>query len=829
MSTSGSSVIDEDTAKTVASGREALGSVLSTAQTHLQKVFIVFVIGFLGTFYAMAQVVWPFLKEVTTAGMPKDVMNQVDIVAVTPFDVILLQAKIAMVAGVIISIPVLLYYARDSFRQREWYPDLSISYWKVVPLGSLAVALFIGGLWYGYSLFFPLMFKFLATNATSAGFSPKYGIVEWTEFVLVLTLSFGLAAEMPLIMSGLGYTGIVPYETFRDKWRYAVVGIFTFGAFFSPPDPFTQIMWAAPLLVLYGFSLYLTKLVVTIRRGSDEVSLGRTVRQSWNHILGITLLAAGGAYLFISRGGGTYVEERLLPMLPAGYRPGGVPAIEQVVGLPRDTAILVTVAGVGLLALVVAILYFVFASLESGTTMKRSGAPAAIDIDELNAAGVRAAPPELFEEMSEGESLDHARNAMAADQPEKAQAIFDRWDEVHEEEEEEDEQPEIREAGGAPLAEDVAKQPRPGDEDDDGNVFQSTAAGMANAFTEDETTEDDIGGYYYDIAFIFQSLTSKMFRIVGVFMLVLASVFVALYQGGMKVINEDFTRRVPQEIVGKGDFLNIVTLHPVEALIFEVKVSTLLAAVSVLPMVLYYGWPAMKERKLVRGNRNVFFLWGGVLVGGLLVGSAIGYGLVAPRIISWLVTDANQANMVIYYRVKSFFWLVFLTTAGVGLLADIPLSMLLFHAGGILSYETMRNRWRVFVVGTFAIAGLVTPDSLYTMFLVAIPVSFAYGLGLAMLGSSRLIRVKGAQLFGFAIVGFLVAYAALLFGGDVWLNQALLPALPTSIRPETLLVDQLLGRPRTTAITMVAGAVAGLSFVAGLVGYAVRSHRARRP
>ncbi|WP_227353342.1 twin-arginine translocase subunit TatC [Haladaptatus salinisoli] len=826
MSTSGSSVIDEDTAKTVATGREALGSMLSTAQTHLQKVFIAFVIGFIATFWAMAEVVWPFLKEVTTSGMSERVMRQVDIVARTPFDVILLQAKIAMVAGVIVAIPVLLYYARDSFRHRSWYPDFSVSYWKVVPLVVLAVALFVGGLSYGYSLFFPIMFEFLANNATSAGFSPKYGIVEWTEFVLVLTLSFGLAAEMPLIMSALGYTGIVPYETFRDKWRYAVVGIFTFGAFFSPPDPFTQIMWAAPLLVLYAFSLYLTKIVVTVRRGSSEVSLRKTMRAKWNYILGIALVAAGGAYLFISRGGGAYVEERLLPMFPAKYRPvNDIPPVEQLFGVPRETAILVAAAGFALLALVVALLYYLFASLEAGATAERAGAPSAIDVDGLDAAGVRAAPPELFEGMSEGESLDYARAAMENDQPEKAQAIFDRWDEVHEEEEEDE--PEVREAEGAPLAEDVANQPR-SSEGEDGNVFQSTAAGMANAFTEDETTEDDIGGYYYDIAFIFRSLTSKMFRIVGVFMLVLAGVFVALYRGGMKTINEDFTRRVPQQIVRDGDLLNIVTLHPVEALIFEVKVSTLLAAVSVLPMVLYYGWPAMKERNLVRGNRNIFFLWGGVLVGGLLVGSAIGYGLVAPRIISWLVTDAHQANMVIYYRVKSFFWLVFFTTVGVGLLADVPLTMLLFHSGGILPYDTMRERWRVFVVGTFAVAGLVTPDSLYTMFLVAIPVSLAYGLGLATLGSSRLVRAKGIQLVGIVIVGFLATYATLLLGGDVWLTNEILPMLPAAIRPESLLADGLLGRPRTTAMILVAATVGALSFFVGLLAYGVRGHRARR-
>ncbi|EFW93836.1 Sec-independent periplasmic protein translocase [Haladaptatus paucihalophilus DX253] len=738
MSTSGNSLIDEDTANTVASGRETIGAMLSTAQTHLQKVFIVFVLGFIGMFYAMSMVVWPFLRDVTTSGMSQTVMKHVEIVAVTPFDVILLQAKIAMFSGIILAIPVLLYLGRDSIRQREWYPEFSISYWKIIPLVGLAAALFIGGLAYGYSVYLPLMFQFLAKNAVQANLSPKYGIVQWTEFVLIISLSFGLAAELPLIMSGLSYSGIVKYETFRDKWRYAILTIFVFGAVASPPDPFTQVMWAIPLVILYGFSLYLSKILVTIKRGSSKVSIRKSVAERWNYLLGIALIAGGATYLFFSRAGVSYVNSQLLPALPAGFRPAAFSPIEEALGMPRGTAILLVAGAVGLVALVVAALYYLFVSLEANAAVgqQRGGAPAAIDIEQLDAAGVRAAPPEVFTEMDEGESLDYARAAMEADQPEKAQAIFDRFDEANAEEEEEEEaaesDPEVREAEGAPLAEDVAQQPSQ-EAREEGNVLQRTAAGVTNAFTEDETTEDDIGGYYYDFAFILQSLTSKFFRIVGVFMLVLASVFVYLYQGGIGDINSDFTSRVPQSILANGQQLNVVTLHPVEALIFEVKISTLLAAVSVLPMVLYYSWPAMKERKLVRGNRNVFFLWGGTLFVGLIVGSYVGYTIVAPNIISWLVTDAHNADMLIYYRVKAFFWLVFLTTVGIGLLADVPVTMFLFHWAGIVPFESMFEYWRGVVIGVFAVAALVTPDSLYTMFLVAIPVSVAYIFGLSVL------------------------------------------------------------------------------------------------
>ncbi|MGA9400206.1 twin-arginine translocase subunit TatC [Haladaptatus sp.] len=731
MSTSGNSLIGEDTAKTVASGRETIGGLLRTAQKELQKVFIVFVIGFIGTFYSMSWVVWPFLRDVTTSGMSQKVMNHVTIVAVTPFDVILLQAKIAMFAGIVLSIPALLYLARDSIRENDWYPETSISYWKIVPLVLLGVLLFVGGIAYGYSVYLPIMFNFLAKNAVNAGLEPKYGIVQWTEFVLIISLSFGLAAELPLIMSSLSYSGIVRYETFRDKWRYAVLIIFVFGAVASPPDPFTQVMWAVPLCLLYGFSLYLSKFLVTIKRGSNEVSPRTAIRDKWNYIAGITLVTAAAAYLFISQNGIGFVNEQLLSGLPAKYRPAPFPPIQQAIGVPRETAVVLTAVAVALVVLIIATLYFLFTSLEESAAIGQS---TGLDLYELDAAGVRAAPPELFAEMGEGESVEYARAAMDADQPEKAQAILDRYDAAQEAKEADaavqtgESDPDAPE-GEAPLAEDVAQQST----EQEGNVFQRTTAGMASAFTDDETTEDDIGGYYYDFAFIAQSLMSKMFRIVIVFMLVLAGVFVYLYQGGIGTINKDFTSRVPEAVTaaaGNGQLLNVVTLHPVEALIFEVKISTLLAVVSVLPMVLYYGWPAMKERKLVRGNRNVFFAWGGALFAGLLVGSYIGYTIVAPEIISWLVMDAHRADMVIYYRVKAFFWLVFLTTVGIGLLADIPVTMFMFHWGGILNFETMFEHWRPAIIGIFVIAALVTPDSLYTLFLIAIPLSVAYLIGL---------------------------------------------------------------------------------------------------
>ena len=729
-------MIDPDTARAINGGRAAAGSALRTLQKHLQKVFIVFVIGFIGTIYAMRLVIWPNLREIITSRTNEVTSGKVELIATTPFDVILMQVKVGLIVGIIAAIPPLLYLARHEIRRHHMYPEGRISIWKAIPLALLAIVLFLGGLAYGYYAFFPFMFEFLAENAVSAGILPRYGIVEFTEFVLVLLLSFGLAAELPLAMSGLAYAGIVRYETFRDKWRYAVVAIFAFGAVFSPPDPFTQIMWAIPLLVLYGASLYLTKLVVSAKRGAQEGGFRETLAERGGPLAGIGFLVGAAVYAFFAYGGLAYVNANLvlldrIPFVTVSptlrWTPLG-PLVD--LGVPRDLAVIGVSAGLGLLAFLAAFLSAVFASLDAGPVDGgRMGDPTEIDLDSLDEAGVRAAPIQAFMEMEESEALGHASAAMEDDDPDKAQAILDRYDEAESARQAEEAAEAAASAGEGD--DDVSESTQSEGSD---NVIQSTAAGMANAFTEDETTEDDIGGYYYDLTFVLESLASKMFRIVGVAMVVLAGSFFWLQTGGLGDIRADFLARIPDAVLEEQS-LELVALHPVEALIFEVKVSTILALIVTVPLALYYAWPAVQDRGLASGDgdRRTFFAWGIALILGLIGGTYVGYAYVAPEIISYLVYDQIRAGMIIGYRLKNFFWLVLLTTAGVGLLFDVPITMLLFQAGGLVSYRTFRTRWREITTGIFIMASVLTPDSLYTMFIVALPVILFYGIGLALL------------------------------------------------------------------------------------------------
>jgi sec-independent protein translocase protein TatC len=903
------SALDDDTRRTLSAGRETAGAMLRAAQKDLQKVFIVFLVGFLGTFYALRWVVWDFLEGVTFAQMDAVTAGETSIIAQTPFDVILLQAKIGLVVGILVAIPPFLYFSRDALRARGLWPSVPVARWKLAVAGLVVSGLFLVGVTYGYLVFFPFVFSFLAGNAVASQFTPTYSIVKWTEFIFLLTLSFGLAAQMPLAITALSYAEIVPYETFRDKWRYAVVGIFVFGALFSPPDPFTQIMWAVPLLTLYGASLYLAKVVVTARRGSERVELPRVARRHWNLLAAAGLVGHAAVYFGLTRVGVAPVNELLAPY--SDYR---IPDPLAALPLPPDVAALVWGVLAGVVVAGLALAYLVYRELDRlagpGPGAARLGDPTAIDLSTLDAEGVRAAPPEAFAALSEDDAVRMAGEAMDAGDREKARAILDGFDAAGEGT---DVAPGGTDAGAPGTAAGTAPGPAPagtwarevdgplaalsvgrervdwgrrlathwnlplfvgalgfavvyvayatsllpasaaaalpdlapfaaaiglpaeqavyaaggllalalggvtaagyglwaayragtdpgavdvttlgpeelrtapvalyaglteteatvaadralaggdretaqevldrwdrvhggdgdgGDGDGDGDdgdpselEDRATRAGgtLAAELTDGETDEDDIGGYYDDVAFVLDSVTSKSFRIVAVFSTVLAVVFGWLYTGGIGTVRENFLSQLPEEVLPTN--LNVVALHPVEVLIFEVKFSTLVAFLAVLPMLAYYAWPALRERSFVRGHRAVIFGWTTALVLGLIGGSYLGYAHVAPNIISWLVADAVGANMVIAYRITNFFWLIFFTTAGIGLLADIPVLMILLNTAGV-SYRTMRGRWRETTVAILAFAALFTPASITSMFLVTVPLMTAYGVGLGAL------------------------------------------------------------------------------------------------
>ncbi|MFC7056923.1 twin-arginine translocase subunit TatC [Halovenus salina] len=474
-----------------------------------------------------------------------------------------------------------------------------------------------------------------------------------------------------------------------------------------------------PLVSLYFISLGFAKLAVLSKRAGEQVSTADVAKSYWNVLAGVIFVTVVAVYAYLLEGG-IAVTNDLLETVGSQYRVLIVPDELGVFGFEPT----VTAVGAGLLAAVpvvgVALFYLRIKALERSVAASQAetddgpeaGEPAEMDLGAMRTPAIKAASVEAFVEMDGERAITYAEEAVENDNPEKAQAILDRLDEAEEfekqQEDESDEEP---------------------DEEEDENLVTSTAAGMLDPFTEDETTEDDIGGYYYDIRFILESLTSRAIWIVATFMVVMAGSFMWLYLGGIDEVRQIFFQNMPEAIVEEPE---IVVLHPVEALIFMLKFSMLLGVVATVPILLYFAWPAIEERGVSNGDQNVILYWAVTLFATLIGGTALGFLYIAPTLLSLLAKDVVLNNMIVAYRISSFGWLVIYLTVGVGALTMIPVTMVLFTHGNIVSYGQLRERWRGVILAFFAAAGFLSPNGLWTMFIVAIPAALAYGIGLGL-------------------------------------------------------------------------------------------------
>ena len=92
-------------------------------------------------------------------------------------------------------------------------------------------------------------------DARRAMVTPHFKIGEYLSFVLVLTIAFGLAFQLPLVVIFLARSGIVPVSTFR-KYRKAVILLIVFIAgMLAPPDLLSHILLSGPMIVLFEIGL----------------------------------------------------------------------------------------------------------------------------------------------------------------------------------------------------------------------------------------------------------------------------------------------------------------------------------------------------------------------------------------------------------------------------------------------------------------------------------------------------------------------------------------------------------------------------------------------
>ena len=126
--------------------------------------------------------------------------------------------------------------------------------------------MFILGAAFVYYLMLPRVIKFFLSYESQGGpesirieLQAKVG--EYLSFVMTLIFAFGFCFELPVLLVLLGRVGIVSSKGLAGARRYAIVGVFALAAVVTPPDVFSQLSLAFPLVGLYEISILCVKLI----------------------------------------------------------------------------------------------------------------------------------------------------------------------------------------------------------------------------------------------------------------------------------------------------------------------------------------------------------------------------------------------------------------------------------------------------------------------------------------------------------------------------------------------------------------------------------------
>lgn len=197
-----------------------------------------------------------YLAEITKFSAFCPESFQIQMINITMTGQFMMHMLSSFIIAVVVAVPYLLYEAWKFIRP-ALYPNEKKNVGKIFLSSSF---LFYLGATVSYFIIFPFTLRFLGTYQVSDIVVNQISIQSYLNTLALLVLFMGLAFELPVVIYLLSQIGLVTKSMLRKFRQYAFVVILILAALITPTtDPFTMMIVATPIYLLYEFSILVCK------------------------------------------------------------------------------------------------------------------------------------------------------------------------------------------------------------------------------------------------------------------------------------------------------------------------------------------------------------------------------------------------------------------------------------------------------------------------------------------------------------------------------------------------------------------------------------------